>query len=201
MNPKVASLFWGLAGAALVVSVAALVISAISPKCSHDSHSRPVVINNLKNLVLLLSDQVQTKKAWPEYSGPAFALSLVATGAVDSRRVDNLRVFWPDGEFPPGLDVERYAKITSEGLSRGDFNDLTSLAGRRNTDPRYRLETSEADVPEPILGWRYGKFVVLGFTDGSTQFFTQRGLGLAEGDPVVFGEASKSELLRGLSED
>ena len=79
---------------------------------------------------------------------------------------------------------------------------LGGYAGRRNDEAAWRLEDVEDPSREVILGCRHHEDgVVLGYADGRARFLDRKALGLGPDDPIEFGDASKSPLLRALSED
>jgi hypothetical protein len=176
-------------------------LSPVRPVCPPRSEA----LHNVRGLALLLVDQAQARGTWPPYDGKNFVLSLVSTRALDPRNRNELRVLFgarPDLELP---DATAYAGLTSESLRTQRHPGLTDLAGRRNTDPRYRLSdvakaASEVLAAEPLLARAVGCGVLVGFADGSARPLTRQDLGLAPADPLVFGDDSASPLLRQLSD-
>ena len=158
-------------------------------------------MNNARNLAIILSER-SIKRGWPPYGGKNFVLSLVAYELIDIRNPENLEIF-----FCPGSDVEgarpkreAYELVTKEALAQRSFPELTVFAGRRNDEPSCRLGDAAPWAQEAVLACAYEDGVVVGFADGSTRWCDRGDLGLGPDDPIVFGEASASPLLRKLSD-
>ncbi|MFV1960148.1 MAG: hypothetical protein ACC662_12135, partial [Planctomycetota bacterium] len=125
-------------GVLAVVGVGAWLVQSTTRviRCPPYPPYRPM--ENLRNLTFILSDRGE-HEGWPPYAGKNFVLSLVAYGDVDPAHPDDLAVFFAsedEGRVPPAA---AYREVTTASLRERRFSALTDFAGRRNTDPRYRL--------------------------------------------------------------
>ncbi len=181
-------------------------IVAVSLPRVHVNPRAPQAVQNVKNLTTLLIG-ASIRRGWPPHDGKNFILSLVASGAIDAQNTDNLTVFFPHADPSRTPDPAAYAEVTPESLGTRRFADLTAYAGRRNTDPRYRLPTDEdSDAleapPEPIVAdVTRSDYAIVGFTNGAVRVLDRDALGLGAQDPIVVGDASLSPILRPLSLD
>lgn len=175
-------------------------------------------INNVKNLVLLLSDQAQTRRSWPGFNGKNFTLSLVATNAVDRRRKDNLRVFFSPGDRTfvyLDTDFAKYDDITLQSLRQGgqDNRPLTSYAGRRNRETEFRITPDVESMGAVIIcdddqgNLHHPRGLIMGFTDGGSRFIEWADLDMAppeeiEGEVEPFlGDDAANDELRAMSSE
>ncbi len=160
-------------------------------------------LSNVRGLALLLSGQSQQKRAWPPFDGKNFLLSLVATGEVDARRPDNLKVFFSPGDtkytWQEKVQIDgakRYKDITLQSLKSGtgDFKDLTSYAGRLNTRDECRITPDKESMVVPLVcddddgNLHHPKGLIMAFTDGSAQFKDWSDLGMQAGPEEVDGD-------------
>lgn len=177
------------------VVLAVWVVSVGVPRARENGGRQP--LNPLRNLAQALSAE-SLDHGWPELPGSEFALAAVARGIVDVRNPDNLEIFWPEG-MPDDVDMARYREITWETLGQGTYGDLTSIAGRRTNDPRYRIETESKEIV-PILGHIRDGHLTLAYSNGTAKGVSREELGLPPGEALVFGDASSSPLLRALAD-
>ncbi len=139
--------------------------------------------------------------AWPPYDGKNFVLSVVATSELEWRRRSRLDILFPTSGIPDDVGPEDYAAITHDTLRSRRFPHLTQIAGRRNTYPKWRTTVGWEDEGTPLFAVRYQDGVVVAYSDGEVCFHARAELGLAPDEPIRFGDAAKSDLLRCLSEE
>ena len=179
-------------------------------------------INNVRQLAMALLLE-QSDRAWPRYNGKNFVLSLVPSGAVDARNVDNMRVFYSKGDrtfdffaMKDSGGKARYKEITFQALKQGggDFSDLTSYAGRRNAEAEFRITPDKESIVVPIIcdddqgNLHHPAGLVMAYTDGSARFVKWRDLGgmappeEIEGEVEPFlGDDASEESLEGMSSE
>jgi len=159
-------------------------------------------------LTLLISRRIgRVSGGYPPYSGKAFVLSLVVTRQLDLRKKANLEILFSPADKRHALakvDFARYQDVTKDSLKKGTsvVTDLTSYAGRRNAEPEHLVTSDQEKVGTPLIAdLHFPDMAIVGFSDGSVRVMDRKELGLGPKDPIVAGDASKSELLRQLSDD
>ena len=171
----------------------------LTPHTSGNCSSGKVrCVNNVRQMSTILSELARDRE-WPPYDGKNFVLSLVVDGVIDPTRVKNLELFFCPEDERHRLDeagLERFRQLAPELLLERRFPELTSYAGLR----REGRAAYQASGVVPIIGCRHDfDGVALGLSNGSARYLDREDLGLGRDDPLVFGEASPSPLLRHLS--
>jgi hypothetical protein len=190
---------WLWIGLGLVVAgVVAMIMVAASTHAPLDTER----INNVRQLTNLITERAARTGSWPPLSGKRFVLSVVAYGDWKVEQAEHAQLFFSGYRKTDELpDPAVYAGITPEALVTMRVAGLTSYAGRRNTDDRYRLPAGE-ETDEPILAdLSVPDVAIVGFASGRAQALDREELGLGPSDPIVTGVGSKSHLLRGLSDE
>ncbi|MHC5009987.1 MAG: type II secretion system protein [Planctomycetota bacterium] len=198
-----------------IIVVLVGMVAVVVPR-AQEARKRTVSINNVRNMVQLMTARNANGKPWPPYDGKNFVLSLVAYGEVDRRNPDNLTVFFSPGDGLYTLEKatpERYTEITKAALKQGtDFHELTSYAGRRNLDRDYQITPDRESMGVPIVcddddgALHHPQGLVIGYTNGSVKFVEWEDMDMLEpedkNNPEPFlGERAEVELLRGLSSE
>lgn len=161
-------------------------------------------LRDLASLMMSRSDGRVNGK-WPPYSGKAFVLALVADGSMHHRNTRALSRLFAPTQRPADFNalLDDYRRVTAESLRAGmDVRHLTSYAGRRNAEEAYGLTQASVDEGAAILADLLsipGKAIVA-FADGGVEILTRKDLGPGPDDPIVVGDASKSPILRALSD-
>lgn len=189
---------WLWIGLGLVVFVipAVLLVSA-GVQATHPDTDR---IDDVRHLTRLIVDRARRTGRWPPFGGERFVLSVVAYGDSRVGRREDARLFFsgyrPAGALP---DPAAYAGITPESLETLPGASLTSYAGRRNAEERWRLPDGEAPDAPILADLVPPGGAIVGFASGRTAFLGRRALELGPDDPLVVGEATRSPALRALS--
>jgi hypothetical protein len=143
---------------------------------------------------------------WPPCSGKAFVLWLVPSGDVGLKEPSSLDMLFSPEDPARAADfvaTARWSGLTRQVLEAGTGLDaLTSYVGRRNAAADARLPDDALQKATPIVAdLHFGDVALVGWSDGHVAAVDRAGLGLAAGDPLVAGPASKSPLLRLLGGD
>jgi len=172
-------------------------------------------INNVRSMAVIFSER-SIKRHWPPYDGKNFVLSLVALDLVDQRNPDNLKIFFSPGDELYTLEKatpERFKDVTKQALQSGaDFHELTSYAGRRNSDRDYMITPDRMKMVVPMIcddddgALHHPDGLVMGYTDGSAKFVEWEDLGMPKpeepNDPEPFlGDNATTDMLRALSSE
>lgn len=117
--------------------------TVLEPRMGHTPQSEST--NNLGAIGSYMVSRVMSKGGsfdiFP-YDGKNFVLGPIAYRDIDIEERKNLGIFFSprDGKYSLAkVDPARYAAIDKETLRTGDFHELTSWAGRRNADARFRI--------------------------------------------------------------
>ena len=203
MKPPV----WLWIGLGLVVVVLAATVMVTGG--THSPHDATERINNVRHLAMLIVERAAREGSWPTWDGKRFVLSVVAHGDWRVAKEADAQLLFAGYRKPGTLPTpSSYAAVTVETLATLPVASLTSYAGRRNTDSRFRLPDGWLSRPdswmgdEPILAdLSLPDVAIVGFANGSARALEREELGLDPEDPIVAGDASKSPLLRALSDE
>lgn len=169
-------------------------------------HERQVKLSRdhiLTIVTLLIVRRVE--EDWKPYNGKNFVLSLVACNDLDRRDPRNLGILFSPADKRLSLastDLERYKAVSQQTLREaGAFSALTSYAGRRNAERDFAITPKMEKVGAPLVAdVSFPDIAIVGSSDGSVRIMDRAALGLDPKDPIVVGDASKSEILRTLSD-
>lgn len=187
----------------LIVGVLVTMIVTLTPQIGGGPGGRGGVRDNARSILLFMIDRRTGEGGggWPAYSGKNFVLSVVATKDLDIRRRENLEILFGEGGIPDDIDIRDYEAINRDSLKHQRFSPLTHFAGRRNADPRYRITEQEEQMGTPLIAIRHRDGVIVGYSGGDVRFHDREELGLDDDEPIVFGDSSRSDLLRCLSDE
>lgn len=165
-------------------------------------------MDNLMSITRLHLMEGPGVASWPSVSGKAFVLWHLAVGRIDRRAPGILEVFFSPGDAlrrADRINPERWDEVTRNALLEGrlDLSSLTSYAGRRNGEKEHRLTSDDLSAGAPVLAdlsFQDEGFVLVAFSNGRVQRMTRADLGLGPDDPIVVGDASRSPILRHLSD-
>ncbi len=152
--------------------------------------------DNLRTLLTLAMSERDGAPALdlPTLHGRSWILALVATGRLDSRNATHLVCLFSttqDGEIDPA----EYQALTLERLQTERFPHLTGYAGPGEREPGWK-------GARPLIGdLTFEDGAIIGFSDGTVRWVERDELGLGDDDPIQAGPASKSPLLRMLSDE
>lgn len=157
-------------------------------------------VSNVRALTMLIAMRADRRGTWPPWNGKRFVLSVVAYGDVKLEKPEYVQVFFGDYRKPGALpEASAYSDITEESLTTLPVAGLTSYAGRRNAEARYRLPAGEAPHVPILADLSLPDLAIVGFASGRVQVLERDELGLAPEDPIVVGDESRSGILRALS--
>lgn len=197
--------FWVVLSFVVVVTAAMVMVTG----GTHSPHDATERVNNVRHLAMLIVERAAREGSWPPWDGKRFVLSVVAHGDWRvAKEVDAQLLFAGYRKADTLPRPSAYAAVTVEALPTLPVAGLTSYAGRRNTDSRFRLPDGWLSRPdgwmgdEPILAdLSLPDMAIVGFADGCARALEREDLGLDPDDPIVAGDASKSPLLRALSDE
>lgn len=162
--------------------------------------------DNLRTLLtLLLTHRMEDiSTGWAPYGGKSFVLAVVAHGLLDPAKAGERSVlFSPTAPASIRAAAAAYKEVTVAALKEGrDWSKkmLTTHAGRRNDEAKYKITTDDERRGAIILAdLSFDDVVVAAYTDGSVKVLSRKDLGLGPDDPFVVGDKAKSEELRKLS--
>lgn len=196
--------------AAVVLVMASLVVVV---RRSHVGMSSQVrTRHNMKSLVTMLRATRDATGRWPPYSGKNFVLSLVATGQIDPRNVEDIDLLFSPGDAlyaTESIDLRRYVNLTPEALAAGgDHHDLTSYAGRRNADPEHAITAAEEQEGTILLcddddgPLHHPDGLVVGYSNGVVRFLEWEEFDMEKPDdpgrpePFLGDEAVHDDLMK-----
>ncbi len=185
----------GCAVALLLVGVAWLV----SELDFGHGRGRPPYCKDQLHMIFALLRHPGTEEeqaAWPPHTGKNFALYLVACKSLDLRRFENLKILFLNGVIPEDITVDSYRDISKATLTARRFPHLTHVAG-----PAGLLGAHRPSDNRPMLGLALADGAVIADASGSVRYVDRDELGLGCEDPIQFGPASKSPVLRQLSDE
>ena len=196
------SLWAGAAALAtvLVVGMAAFQFFVVGPRVRATAlHTKSK--DNLAALTRMM--QVVGLPPPSSLEGKRRILWLVASGRVDPRNPRVLDVLFSPGDGSRSVEKAgaAFASLTEASLLDGsvDPRPLTSYVGRRSGAP---AGPGPGGVPLLAdLSFADDGLVLVAFSGGRTETLDRAALGLAPGDPIVVGPASKSPLLAQLSDE
>jgi hypothetical protein len=156
-------------------------------------------LNNLRQMAQLLAFRAP-RKGYPPYTGKRLVVSLIADGVIDVRDLRNVEIFFSPADpdrSAKAVPPERWQAVTRAALDAGlDVDELTSYVG-----PSVLLG-NVPDMQTPVLADLHFEDVILvAFAGGWTREMSREDLGLGPDDPIEVGEAAKSPILRGLSNE
>jgi prepilin-type N-terminal cleavage/methylation domain-containing protein len=147
--------------------------------------------DNVRTIILYMSEGTTSVGDWPPYNGKNFVLSVIATNKLDRENTDNLAVLFSpgDGEYTlKAVDKKDYLAVTPEALKgegHEEFLRLTSYAGRRNRDKGHKLTAKELERNALIIcddddgPVHHAKGMVLGYSNANVKFATWSDLGIS----------------------
>ena len=158
--------------------------------------------DNLRSLAALILSR-RTGSTWPAFSGKRFVVSVAAHKDLDTRRAENLAIFFSPTVAPANrARPVAYDGLAPKTLATTDVSKLTSYAGRRNGEEAYRITPEQEKEGTPILAdLSLPNVAVVAFSNGEVRTLDRKALGLGPDDPIVAGDASKSPVLRLLSSE
>jgi hypothetical protein len=162
---------------------------------------------NLRALMqLYIESGAGMERPWPQFSGKALLMWLVATNKLDRAKPESLALLFSPGDATRSIEkaggVKAYDAITLASLRDAgrDFGPFTSYAARAVSDAS-PLAADGLGRGAPVLAdVSFPDAAVVAFTSGAVRILTKKELGLEPLDPLVVGLASKSPILRTLSD-
>jgi len=184
-----------------VALLAAPVWFGLKVVTEHRREEQAHIVQSMRNLHDISSMVMRRalQKGWPDLTGKAFVLYPLAAGLMDVGFAPALFISPADDERSKlRIRRQRWEEVTLAALRAGtDFGDLTSYAGPAEPITKDRLRGG----PTPLLAdLHVPDRAIVAFTTGEVRVLEREDLGLDDDDPIVAGPASRSPLLRKLSD-
>lgn len=138
-----------------IITVLMSMVVVVIPMMNERS-SRTKSQDNLRNLSMFFQARTAgTTAKWPSYDGKNFTLAPLTFGDVSAKNPQQLALFFSPGDVKYKADevnYERYKEVTKDNLKNDvDFHELTSYAGRRNSQDEFRLTPNRIQEGAIIL--------------------------------------------------
>lgn len=164
-----------------IISVLVSMVVVLIPNIQEQS-KRTKSKDNVRSMIIMMVGRRTAKVSggYPPYNGKNFVLSLVATGQIDRRQVQNLEILFSPGDTTyttERVDMERYKDVKKAALKQGaDFHELTSYAGRRNAEDGHLVTSDQEKMGTMLIcddddgPLHHSDGIVTGWSNGAVRF-------------------------------